>query len=214
VDDQLGPVKDELPASLPGFDLAAGLSRLMGNKRLYRKLLLDFGVKYDAVAGEIREALAAGNFKLAHGLVHNLKGLAGNLAAEDLHSAVVAMEKLVKGQDRGRGTDELLNRKITELERALTRALDAVKTLGPMVEKKSTESTAGAISSLPPELVRKVADRIKAALEMGDVMQIKSIAEDMRSKSDAVVPFCDRIIELAQDFDFDGIQQLVFEVDS
>jgi CheY-like chemotaxis protein len=29
--DQAVPVEDELPESLPGFDLAAGLSRLMGN---------------------------------------------------------------------------------------------------------------------------------------------------------------------------------------
>ena len=32
------PETDELPESLPGFELAAGLERLMGNKRLYRKL--------------------------------------------------------------------------------------------------------------------------------------------------------------------------------
>ncbi len=71
--------KTELPESLPGFDLAAGLARLMGNKRLYRKLLLDFGANYGGVASEIREALEAGDFEQAHSLVHNLKGLAGNL---------------------------------------------------------------------------------------------------------------------------------------
>ena len=38
--------EDELPESLPGFDLTAGLARLRGNKRLYRKLLVDFGAKY------------------------------------------------------------------------------------------------------------------------------------------------------------------------
>jgi two-component system sensor histidine kinase/response regulator len=41
----------ELPEFLPGFDLAAGLLRLIGNKRLYRKLLLDFGANYSGVAG-------------------------------------------------------------------------------------------------------------------------------------------------------------------
>ena len=83
---------------MPGFDLAAGLSRLMGNKRLYRKLLLDFGANYGGVASEIREALAVGDFERAHSIVHNLKGLAGNLEVEatDLQAAAVAMEKLVK----------------------------------------------------------------------------------------------------------------------
>ena len=32
------------------FDLAAGLVRLIGNKRLYRKLLVDFGTKYTETA--------------------------------------------------------------------------------------------------------------------------------------------------------------------
>ena len=61
--DQAQPVaEEELPESLPGFDLAAGLERLMGNKRLYRKLLLDFGVNYGRAAAEIRAALAAKDF--------------------------------------------------------------------------------------------------------------------------------------------------------
>ena len=44
---QAVPDEDELLESLLGFDLAAGLKRLRGNKRLYRKLLLDFGAKWN-----------------------------------------------------------------------------------------------------------------------------------------------------------------------
>jgi hypothetical protein len=44
--DRAAPDEDELSESLPGFDLAAGLKRLRGNKRLYRKLLPDFGANY------------------------------------------------------------------------------------------------------------------------------------------------------------------------
>jgi hypothetical protein len=42
---------------------------------------------------------------------------------------------------------------------------------------------------------------------MGDVMQIKSIAEDLKSESDAAALFCSRILRLAEDFDFDGIKK-------
>ncbi len=174
---------------MPGFDLAAGLARLMGNKRLYRKLLLDFGANYGGVAVEIREALAADDFNHAHSLVHNLKGLAGNLAATDLQAAAVAMEKLVKGQAAETASDKELNRKLTDLESALAQALDAVQTLGPMAEKKTIESTGDEMSSVPPELAQKAADRIKAAAEMGDVMQIASIAEELKSENDAADTF-------------------------
>jgi CheY-like chemotaxis protein/HPt (histidine-containing phosphotransfer) domain-containing protein len=197
--DQRVPLEEDLPESLPGFDLAAGLTRLMGNKRLYRKLLIDFGANYGAVAGEIRDALAAKDFEQAHSLVHN---------------ATVAMEKLVKGQAAETASDEELNQKLKDLESALEQGLEAVRILGPMAEKKSIESTAEEMSSVPPELAQKMADRINAAAEMGDMMQIKSIAEELMSESDAVAPFCNRIVRLAEDFDFDGIQNLLLELDS
>jgi CheY-like chemotaxis protein len=94
--DKAVPAEDELPESLPGFDLPAGLERLRGNKRLYRKLLLDFGASYTGVAGEIHKALDSKDLEQAHSLIHNLKGLAGNLAAIDLQAASVNLEKLVK----------------------------------------------------------------------------------------------------------------------
>jgi len=206
--------EEQLPKSLPGFDLAAGLARLMGNKRLYRKLLLDFGANYGAVATKIREALAAKNFNGAHSIVHNLKGLAGNLAATDLQSATVAMEKLVKGQAADTASDKVLNQKLTELESALEQALDAVQTLGPLIEKKTIESTAEEISSVPPELARKAAERIKAAADMGDVMQVAAIAKELKSENDVLKPFCDKIIQLSEDFDLDGIQKLADDLDA
>jgi signal transduction histidine kinase/DNA-binding response OmpR family regulator/HPt (histidine-containing phosphotransfer) domain-containing protein len=207
------PDEDELPGFLPGFDLAAGLSRLMGNKRLYRKILIDFGANYGGVAADIREALAARNFDQVHSLVHNLKGLAGNLEATDLQAAAVAMEKLVKGQTGKTISDEELTRQFAELEDALKRALGAVETLGLPVEGKAFESSPRETAAVPPELTKMTIDRIREAVETGDVMQIKTIAEELRSESDTVVPFCDELVRLADDFDFDGIQKLVLASD-
>jgi hypothetical protein len=68
--------------------------------------------------------------------------------------------------------------------------------------------------SQPPEIAKETIDRIKELVEMGDVMQIKSIAEELRSQFEAVAPFCDELIRLAEDFDFDGIQKFVLELDS
>jgi CheY-like chemotaxis protein len=212
--DQALPDEAELPESLAGFDLAAGLARLMGNKRLYRKLLIDFGAKYGGVAGEIRETLAVKDFKQAHSLVHNLKGLAGNLEAKDLQAATVAMEKLVKGQSEETVSEKELAEKISELENALNRALDAVQTLGSPDQKKTIASGKDERVTVPTEIAKEAVDRIQAAAEMGDVMQIKSIAQELKSESDAVAPFCDELVRLAEDFDFDGIEKLVFELDN
>ena len=213
VPDQLKVIDEELPESLAGFDLAAGLGRLMGNKRLYRKLLLDFGSKYTGVAGEIRNALDKRDFQQAHSLVHNLKGLAGNLAAIDLQAATVEMEKLIKGDQKKCLTSEQLNQKLTTLEEAVGVALQAVKTLGPATEEKSSAPSIGVIPEVSSDLIKETTARIREAAEMGDIGQVDSIAEELKSRSDGLTDVCNQFIQLAEEFDFDGILKLADELE-
>jgi HPt (histidine-containing phosphotransfer) domain-containing protein len=210
--DQAVPDVDKLPKSLPGFDLMAGLKRLRGNKRLYRKLLLDFGANYGGVAAEIHDALVARDFKQVHSLVHNIKGLAGNLEATDLQNAAVAMEELVKSEQRETPSKNQVEQKFMELEKAVNQALEAVQTLGLPAEEKIIEPSADWSAEVPVELVKETVDRIKAAADMGDVMQITLIAKNLKSDTPSMAPFCDKIIQLAEDFDFDGIQKIVLKL--
>jgi hypothetical protein len=48
---------------------------------------------------------------------------------------------------------------------------------------------------------------------MGDVTQIKSIAEELKLKSDAFAPIGDKFIQSAEDFDFEGLAKLVGELE-
>ena len=146
--------------------------------------------------------------------MHNLKGLAGNLEATDLQAAAVEMEKLVKGQTAKASSNKDIKQRFKELENALDQVLNAVRTLVSLDENKTTASSGETIASVPPELIKKVTEKIKAAVEMGDVMKIKSIAEELKSESDAVAPFCDELVRLAEDFDFDGIQRFMLEFGS
>ena len=124
------------------------------------------------------------------------------------------MEKLVKGEAAETASDKELNRKLCDLENALEQALDAVQTLSPLTEKKSTASIGEQISWVPPELAHRVAARIKTAVELGDVMQVASIAKELRRENDVLQPFCDQIIQLSEDFDLEGILKLANELNS
>jgi CheY-like chemotaxis protein/HPt (histidine-containing phosphotransfer) domain-containing protein len=203
---------EELPESLPGFDLAAGLKRLRGNQRLYRKLLVDFGTQYSGVAAEIHAALEAQDMKHAHSLVHNLKGLAGNLEATALQIAVVEMERLVKGKSEVTASKKELWQKFANLEDALNQAVEAAQTLRPPVVEEEGESGDEEMVSLPPELAKEVAERIVGAAEMGDVSQVKSIAEALKAESGVFSPVCNKFIQLAEDLDLDGILNLAREL--
>jgi CheY-like chemotaxis protein len=206
--DKAVPEEDELPESLPGFDLPAGLERLRGNKRLYRKLLLDFGAKYTEVAGEINKALNSKDLKQAHSLIHNLKGLAGNLAAIDLQAASVNLEKLVKGVGKKTPPAKKLKLKFSELENALNQALESVQSLGASAEEKVCKLSDEEIAAIPAELAQDIFKRIRDAAEMGDITTLNAIAEEIKDQSDPCIPLSKQIIQMAEDFDMDGIQKL------
>jgi PAS domain S-box-containing protein len=205
---------DELPESLPGFNLAAGLTRLGGNKKLYRKLLLDFGAKYTGVAAEIGAALEAKDLKQAHSLVHNIKGLAGNLEATELQSAAIEMEKLVKDASPEASSEEQLNQKYMDLENAINNALQSVQTLGVPAEEKASKLPAEEIATIKVELAGDVAQRLRDAAEMGDVTTLNVIAEEIKNQSGSFVPLSKKIVQLAEDFEFDGILKMADELDA
>ena len=158
-----------LPETLPEFDLAEGLQRLMGNRALYRKLLVNFAAQYARADAEVRQALDAGDFDRVHGLVHAIKGVAGNLSAKGLQAQSMALEKLVKHADPGNPPGKAeLDAAFVAFRDALGRALSALVPLVPSSAAAAppAETAAGA---LPPALAREAAGRLREAAELGDV---------------------------------------------
>ncbi|MDH4320468.1 MAG: response regulator [Desulfobulbaceae bacterium] len=89
----------ELPSRLPGVDLAQGLRRVGGNHVLYLRLLRQFGAGNRDAGARIGEALAAGRRQEAQNMVHSIRGVAGNLAAEALYAAANTLEdRLAAGE--------------------------------------------------------------------------------------------------------------------
>jgi signal transduction histidine kinase/CheY-like chemotaxis protein/HPt (histidine-containing phosphotransfer) domain-containing protein len=207
------PEEEGLPESLPEFDLADGLKRLQGNKKLYRRLLLSFATDYCGAANDIRIALEAKDFERTHSLVHNIKGLAGNLSATDLQASAVNLEKLVKGVQKNTPPAKELNLSFSELEIALNRALASAQSLVASDEENACKLSDEEITAIPSELAQDIGKRIRVAAEMGDVMTLNAIAEEIRARSDSCIPLSKQIVQMAEDFDLDGIQKLAEALD-
>jgi HPt (histidine-containing phosphotransfer) domain-containing protein len=187
---------------------------LQGNNKLYRKLLLSFATDYNAVTNEIRQALDAEDFDQAHSLVHNLKGLAGNLSATKLQAAAVNLEKLVKEAEKITPSSKELNIKFSELENALNQALESAQSLGVSDEENIGKFSAEDLADIPTELSHDIAKRIRDAAEMGDVTTLNVIAEEIKDQSDSCKLLSKQIIQMAEDFDLGGIQKLADDLDS
>ena len=84
---------EEVPAlSIEGVDVASGLRRVAGNRRLYMDLLRRFADGERAAPVLIGEALARGDGKTAERLAHTAKGSAGNLGIGGAQAAAGDLE--------------------------------------------------------------------------------------------------------------------------
>jgi PAS domain S-box-containing protein len=81
------PVRSDEEVNVPeieGVDVAGGLERVAGNKRLYVDLLGHFVARHGSAGAQIGVALENGDRKLAERLAHSVKGVAGNLGINGL----------------------------------------------------------------------------------------------------------------------------------
>ena len=76
------------------IDLNSGLTRMMGNEKLFRQLLNMFlaNTEFDA----FEASLAAGDYPGAEAHMHAIKGLSGNLSMPALFSASTALDEQLK----------------------------------------------------------------------------------------------------------------------
>jgi two-component system, sensor histidine kinase and response regulator len=94
--------KDNLPDSLDGIDTAEGLRRVGGNRKLYRKLLVDFFQDHSNDARRIRQALDQNDLETAQRIAHTIKGVSGSIGAGDLHREAANLDSAFREgrQDR------------------------------------------------------------------------------------------------------------------
>ena len=79
---------------MPFIDIADGLNRIRGNKKLYGMMLKSF--KATPQFPQAKAAVLAGDLKTAQMQMHTLKGVAGNLSLKRLFELVVPVEAVLK----------------------------------------------------------------------------------------------------------------------
>jgi PAS domain S-box-containing protein len=82
----------ELPDALPGIDVADGLGRLGGNRKLYRDILIRLANDFANADTTLERLVAAGQLDEAQRLAHSLKGVSANVGAHALSAAAASAE--------------------------------------------------------------------------------------------------------------------------
>jgi len=203
------------PVSLAGFNLDEGLKRLQGNHKLYKKLLLNFAGSYANAPEDIRRALASSDYEQAHQLVHSLKGVAANLAAEHLLKATVDLEKLVKHVNPEMPPEpQTTETRLVALSDVLRQALESVETLKTGDEDLHADPSSSTSAPAPVNIDKDAIGLLRDAAEMGDVTEVVAIVEKIALQARGFLPYKEKIVQLADDFDFDTILQLADQLEN
>jgi HPt (histidine-containing phosphotransfer) domain-containing protein len=138
--EKIGASADEATLSLSGIDTEKGLARVSGNKELYQNLLVKFSRDYADVPEQVQTALSDNEKAIAQRLAHTVKGVAGNIGAEDLQAVAGELELMIK-EDKFEEAQKELN----AFEQALSVVLKSLESLAkpePQDEKVTVDDPA------------------------------------------------------------------------
>lgn len=94
---------------MPGLDIAAGLNRVAGNRRLYASLLRRFAQGQKSLVAQVQTALQADDWALAERLAHTAKGVAGNIGAVQIQPLAQALEAAIAARSPRPRIESLLD---------------------------------------------------------------------------------------------------------
>ena len=86
--------------SIPGVDVAAAISRMMGRRDLYASLARRIAIERADRGVEIREALCAHDDSALAGLIHEAKSLLGALGAEEMQQRCIDLQRSLRAGER------------------------------------------------------------------------------------------------------------------
>jgi CheY-like chemotaxis protein len=85
-----------------GIDLEAALVRSMGDRDLLRLVMAEFAITYGDASATVTRLLSERNLSALAGYAHDLKGVAGNLGADDLARAAESLQTAAESGDTGK----------------------------------------------------------------------------------------------------------------
>jgi len=88
----------EWPSELPGLDIKTALSQLGGKKKLYLRLLAMFEDSHLQDIDRLLAAASEQDWKAVYEINHALKGVTGNLAANELYQLCIDIDGKLKDE--------------------------------------------------------------------------------------------------------------------
>ena len=158
-----------LPEVLPGIDIEDGLRRVGGNRGLFSSLLKAFHRDYRDTTATIKQALIGNDSELAERGAHTIKGLAGNLSANELRGAAAILEENIR-----KGHLDNIDEVLATFEYKL---MVVIRSIEGMVKQEKTVAIDKTDTPVDPVLVNPLITRLEGMLAENDLEACDAFAE-------------------------------------
>ena len=186
--------RDEAPLpQIGGLDAEQGLRRVLGKKALYLKLLRRFIDDGSDTVRQLDEALAQADGSKAERLVHTLKGVAGNIGAEQLALQASELEMAMRSNNAA-------NDIAIKLQRVRATVADLVTHLSQQLPAESSAGTAA--PDFNESAVRAAFIELLHWLQQDDARAASCFAKHRAVLSSALPNQIRSIEQAVNDYDF------------
>lgn len=162
---------EKIDILVPGLDTAAGLSRVLGKKNSYIRLLQKYVDGHKNTFRELHKMFLEDDWIGAERTVHTLKSVSGSIGA------IIIQEKAAKLEDaiRMHTSFQILKPMINEIDIMLTKLIDYLEEILP---KEKEEINKGSIST--EEELKDFLIKLKPHLETRKPKKCNEVIEDCR----------------------------------
>jgi len=182
----------QLPGRIEGLDMAAGLRRVLGKADRYVALLRGFAAGQADAPARIRSAVAAQDLGTAEREAHTLKGLAGNVGADEVQARAKTLEAALRS---GAADVEAL---VAAVEQELTAQIAAIIAALPAEEELVVAA------AVDPKTQAAVLEQLRALLADDDAAAERLLAEHAALLAAALEGRYARVRDAVRRFDFEA----------
>jgi len=163
---------DSFKTSLTAIDTEDGIKRVLGDSGLYLSILKIFFKTHETIMEEIKIKLASKDIKRALEMIHNLKGVAGNIGAITIADLAAELETALKS---GNHDSEEINFLVDKTSLNLNIVLEEIKNLTNKME--NTENDGEDIKEVNGKELKRLFIRLEKKLKEFDTSACEVMAE-------------------------------------
>jgi len=190
---------DSMKYQIPEINMKMGLKRAAGNEVLFKKMLLEFFNEYQNIVDHLENLTRNGKRDELKVMAHTLKGLGGNIGAENLHRNAFLLEQAIK-----QNIEVDIHASFTNLVQTIARLLQGIKQNVEWLsqtDKKDILST-----NIDVNTLKKAFETLDALLENGRTTAIDAFYELVSQIPDFLQTESKHLESLILSYDFENAQ--------